>query len=416
MSKSDRIRGIDRPGVLNGEQIKRLIDHGYIKGRVCPDKDIGDSSFDLHVGEIFWELPAGFKCTKDKSIVDLIETAAKSIQGISRKAFDGGGKILKKGKTHLFQIQEEISLPHEMFAQGTGKSTIGRLDVLTRLLVEREEKYDFVPESSEPKSLYKSLYVEVTPLSFDIEILPRDSIYQLRVIYGGFEQLQIDEDIVKLYSILMKDKYDERIKGPSQNCLRLNLQPTAIKGLDYEIIAFKAKKFEDEKLQKPKPLQLSASEKTYDPREYWDCITVTDEAVKKIGDDRYSLKVTRDDFYILRSGERFTLPDDIAVYGIAMTEEVGELRIHHAGFVHPLFGSKRPDHKGTPLIFEVRGHDIDMYLTDGDLMAKLRYYSMSQPIKPKKKLKKEKDSTGKDPYEEQELKLSKIFKDFENAA
>src|SRR5262249_44191726 len=43
-------------------------------------------------------------------------------------------------------------------------------------------------------------------------------------------------------------------------------------------------------------------------------------------------------------------------YGLS---QLREMRIHYAGFVHPLFGRDRKDGKvGTPLIFEVRGHDV----------------------------------------------------------
>jgi dCTP deaminase len=85
------------------------------------------------------------------------------------------------------------------------------------------------------------------------------------------------------------------------------------------------------------------------------------------------------------------------------------MRIHYAGFVHPFFGTKRKDgRKGTPLIFEVRGHDIDVSLKDGEKMARLVFYRMSEPCERVKKKKRSKKNT----YNEQDLQLSSIFADW----
>jgi hypothetical protein len=93
------------------------------------------------------------------------------------------------------------------------------------------------------------------------------------------------------------------------------------------------------------------------------------------------------------------------------------MRIHYAGFVHPFFGSKRSDGKrGTPLIFEVRGHDIDVSLMDREKMARLEFYRMSEdaevptvqndtdqsPATPRK-------IDGRRSYEMQKLQLSSFF-------
>ena len=118
------------------------------------------------------------------------------------------------------------------------------------------------------------------------------------------------------------------------------------------------------------------------------------------------LKLETGKFYILRSKERIALPPGVAVYARAMDETLGEMRIHYAGFVHPFFGLNRGDGKeGTPLIFEVRAHNIDVTLRDGERLAQLNFFRMS-------------DNAVKDPtqkstkYNEQELTLSKYFADW----
>jgi dCTP deaminase len=119
------------------------------------------------------------------------------------------------------------------------------------------------------------------------------------------------------------------------------------------------------------------------------------------------IEIETEKFYILRSKERFRLPNDVAVYGQAVTETLGEIRIHYAGFVHPLFGFLRKDNKGTPLTFEVRGHNVRSFLRDGEALAKIRFYRMSAPHKLTKK---ETEKAQDDLYQNQELQLSSYFK------
>jgi dCTP deaminase len=402
MANSARISEIERPGVLNRAQIRKLIQDGIISGwDSSKDADIGASSLDLHIGDKFWKLPAGLKCRNGQNVSDLISKATKSTLGMEAlKVPESGLSIeIKKDEPCLFELQEAIHLPENFYGQGTGRSTIGRLDVLTRLLVDGEEKYDRINPCKE-----RRLFVEVTPLSFPIKIAKGTPVYQVRICKGDFRKLRIDEDLVKHYSKLMSREDGNPITGIEQSHLRLKLT-TIGHGGGGDIIAYKAKKVEFES-ENVLALDLDAPDKTYEPSPYWEPVTAASEEAKKI-DGKIALKVKKDSFYILCSQERLHLPPDIAVYAVAMTEEVGELRIHHAGFVHPGFGSKRKDdRKGTPLIFEVRGHDVNMFLMDGNLMAEIHYYPMSEPV-PSEEL--------ADPYGGQELKLSKIFKDFDHA-
>jgi dCTP deaminase len=163
------------------------------------------------------------------------------------------------------------------------------------------------------------------------------------------------------------------------------------------ICAFKAKKIDDEDENNFLDLtkDFKKEENKHDPKKCWESVSSEEEEYLPIETER---------FYILRSSERFTLPKSVAIYCQAVTETLGELRIHYAGFVHPLFGQGRADGNGAPLIFEVRGHNIDTILRHGETLAKLEYYWMSQDaLKEKRK---------KSPYNEQELTLSQIFKEW----
>jgi hypothetical protein len=57
------------------------------------------------------------------------------------------------------------------------------------------------------------------------------------------------------------------------------------------------------------------------------------------------------------------------------------------------------------LIFEVRGHQVDVSLGNDEKMAKLQFYRMSQDCVEDDEKKKKKKS----PYDDQSLKLSDFF-------
>src|SRR5207249_2153874 len=107
-----------------------------------------------------------------------------------------------------------------------------------------------------------------------------------------------------------------------------------------------------------------------DPSKSWELVA---------SDKRDRLRIRTDRFYILRSKERLRVPAGIAVYARAIDEEIGEMRIHYAGFAHPFFGCFRLDGQpGTPLIFEVRGHNVDVSLRHGEILARLKFFRMSE--------------------------------------
>lgn len=370
-----------RPGVLNKDQIKTLNRNGKLERFNMEALD--HSAIDLHISDIGYKMGGSVKPLNDdipKSILSFKE---------NDDDFKRDGKFyLKKAKTYIFQLEESLNLEGtKISGQATGKSTYGRLDILTRLLSNSSDSFDTI------NSNYKgSLWVEVTPITFPIIIERGISLNQLRLLKGKPRNCRIKEEELHLWGTLISNTNDSKVEN--QNNLNLSLEEDPI--LQNGICAFKAKKIENENCFIDLTKDFSKEENKYDPKKYWEPVS---------SKEKY-LPIETERFYILRSSERFTLPKSVAIYCQAVTETLGELRIHYAGFVHPLFGQGRADGKGAPLIFEVRGHNIDTILRHGETLAKLEYYWMSQDAV---KEKKEKDS----PYNEQELTLSKIFKKWE---
>ncbi|MCP5108031.1 MAG: 2'-deoxycytidine 5'-triphosphate deaminase [bacterium] len=371
-----------RPGVLNKDQIKILDRCGKLKKFDL--KGLDHSAIDLHISDIGHKMKGSVKPLIDGDINRIIGDFKEKEDGFERK----GKFFLKKGHTYIFQLKESLNLEEtKISGQATGKSTYGRLDILTRLLTNNSISFDTVAQDYQG-----SLWVEVTPITFPIIIKPGISLNQLRLLKGKPRNCRIREDELHLWGDLISNS-----KGENRNNLTLSLEEDPI--LKNGICAFKAKDIDnkDENNFIDLTKNFDKGENKYDPKIYWEPGVVS---IK----ERY-LPIDTERFYILRSLERFKLPKSVAIYCQAVTETLGELRIHYAGFVHPLFGQDREDDLGAPLIFEVRGHNIKTILCHGETLAKLEYYWMSQDAMEGKKV----DS----PYNDQELTLSKIFKNWE---
>jgi dCTP deaminase len=249
---------------------------------------------------------------------------------------------------------------------------------LARLIVDGMDKYEsFNPGCFESGG--GDMYLEITPITFSVLVKPGISLSQLRLFYGNPEKAEVEgrELFRAVYSGAKTD-----------GSLTVDISNAKIGGLP-------AAAFYAESVKDCPPIALwtadGAKRGTAIPSANWKL---------KPADKNARLQIESEKFYILRSKERIRVPPGIAIYCRASDETIGEMRIHYAGFVHPHFGRCRTDDKvGTPLIFEVRGHQVNVSLADGERMANLTFYRMSKDAPPPKP----------SPYEDQNLDLSKFF-------
>lgn len=377
------------PGVLSDEQIRELLRQGYIRN--VNEKAIDYSAMDLTLADEGYIMVSG----SVKPVSDRYEHLILSQKLATRLDKDNDGAyVLKRTKTYLFKIYEQLNFKKEasIYGQATAKSTIGRMDVLARLIVDGMDQYEgFTPEGLEKGR--GEMYLEITPMTFNVRVKPGISLSQLRLFRGRPKDVEIHSK--ELFEPVLH--YEDREMDGS---LSVNLEPAKISGID--VCAFCANRMEE----KDEAVDLWENERGEKPLpcKYWKFLK---------SDSNGRLRINKSHFYILRSKERISLPGGVAVYCRATDETIGEMRIHYAGFVHPFFGMGRTDEAiGTPLIFEVRGHDVDISLKDGEKMAKLIFYRMSNPCQkvPKTDTKDTQINTErKGVYNEQSLQLSKIF-------
>lgn len=362
-----------RPGILTPRELNLLKQENLIECEVE-----NECAIDLHLSHTGSLMKGSVKLKGGESfsMISNQPTFVDTDNPLTLK----NGTVLEPKNTYVIPLKENFRLgdgKFDIYGCATGKSSIGRLDVLSRLICDGSDEFDtLVPDYT------GSLWVEVTPITFPIFVKENMSLNQLRLFRGEPELSKLSNKEIGFYKP-MNEEYSNDIWCD----LTLDLSPERIG--DQDVIAFTNYR---RVFDKEDALDLSQyPEEKIDPRKYWRRVPPNP--------GKY-IEIEADHFYILRSKERFALPLDVGVHCQAITENLGEIRIHYAGFVHPGFGSFRQDGKGTPLTFEVRGHTVNAFLRDGDVMARISYYRTStEATKPERE----------GDYEKQELKLSKYF-------
>jgi dCTP deaminase len=369
------------PGVLNKTQIKELCSAGLITGVGSLDDAMNHSAIDLSLSNECFRMTHGSVKPSGKDSYGWF--IKNSRLGEMLQPSKDNTYTLRQKHTYVFKLREKLQkrlVKGNIYGQATAKSSVGRIDVLARLIVDGMDEYEyFDPEGLEKQS--GDMYLEITPITFPVKVKPGIRLSQLRLFYGDPKEVAIEGAEV----------FKTILHGPGEEDGSLAVDLTNEKVRGFPVAAFCAMPPKDP--NDVIPLWEQPKGKRPEPWRYWRFIK-TDETLR--------LKIRQTRFYLLRSKERISVPEGIAIYCRANDETIGEMRIHYAGFVHPLFGKGRKDKQpGTPLIFEVRGHQVNVSLVDGEKMAKLTFYRMSKDCV---------DKGNPSRYQNQSLKLSSLFR------
>ena len=327
---------------LNRDQILALID----KRRIYSN----NSSFNNQIQPASLDLTLSDKCYRIKaSFIPNNIKISKVIKELSLTKIDlNKNTLLEKNCIYLCELNEKLSLPHDIMGKSNPKSTTGRLDIFTRVITENGKEYDYVNYNYKGK-----LYLEIIPQSFSIILKKNLSLNQIRFFQ------------------------DSKTKGKIK---QINISVSIKKN---EITAYKAKKITS-------AIDLSKIN-FYKSEKYWE---------KIIPRDNYFI-IERDEFYILRSKEAIIIKNNQAAELEPFKDSFGNFRVHYAGFFDPGFGNNK---KGTPAVLELRAYDTPFIIRDGQLVGRLNYYEIDEI---KKKIYGIKIKSN---YYNQNLKLAKQFK------
>lgn len=288
---------------LVDDNIRQLIKNGLIyNDNVNYEKHIQPASLDLPITTIGY-------CIKDRVIPkqDFIDDFLFKPNQILHDLFltEENEAILLKNQTYLIYCCT-INLPKDVRAQCSPKSSIGRVDLMVRTLVDGCKFYDIIPTGR-----FCAIWLQLSPQSFNVKIKNGMCFTQMMLFQTINTKLEKTNDIV------LSKQPELFLDGSIILHLNLNLS---------KYVGFEAK--ETNQL-----LDLTLQEHTIDANDFFIPITCDNEA----------LTLEKNKFYILTTNEFISIPPDISAEMIPFLSHIGEVRVHYAGFFDPGFGWKQND-------------------------------------------------------------------------
>jgi dCTP deaminase len=335
-------------GILPSQQIERLIGDGRIAAdEAFTDKQVQPASIDLRLGPVAYRVRASFLPGGGVRVLDKIETL-----GMHTMDLAGGGAVLERGCIYIVPLMERLRLGRSITGAANPKSSTGRLDVFTRLITDHATEFDRVPAGYEGP-----LYAEISPRTFSVLVRQGDRLSQLRFRRGNPTVTDVALRALNERVQLVHAPDGEADIGGGGVAISVDLKS----GGPQALLGYRAKRHAE--------LIEFSRVGFYEPGAFW-------EPIHAVNGDS-TLILNPDDFYILASAERVSVPPDYAAELVPYDALVGEFRVHYAGFFDPGFGYARAGGGGTKAVLEVRSRDVPFVLEHGQVVGRLAYEKLA---------------------------------------
>lgn len=318
--------------VLGRAQLEQLIRDGAltVPAAALSDGQLQPASLDLRLGAEGYRLIGSFIPDKSRVADRAHELAAYEVD-LAAPA------VLETGQVYLFRLREEVYLPPDVRGRCNPKSSIGRVDVFTRVVCDAHDRFDEIPAG------YRGpLWVEVYPRSFPVRVAQGLALTQLRL----FRDASAGPP-VRSVEVHRDGAEPVRVNG-DEVVMSLSLIGGGGAPAGY-------------RARRHTPVLDLLRERSAHPRDYW-------EVVQPSRAGHYVLEPEA--FYLFKSVERVRIPPETAGEMIPVDPSYGELRTHYAGFFDPGFGWDCPS--GVPAVLEVRAHDVPFAVAHGQPFFRLR--------------------------------------------
>ena len=327
---SQRIKALARSGVIRTE---RPLDAGQVQ----------PASLDLRLGAEAIRVRASFLAGAGRKVDERLEDFEMHRIPLA------GGAVLEKGCVYLVELQESLALPEGCTAVANAKSSIGRLDVLTRLITDGGTEFDRIAPGYSGK-----LWAEICPRSFSVLVRPGMRLNQVRFREG--RSVLTDAELRERHA------REPLVSGAGE-------APLIDGGLSFSVdLAPRSGRLVGYRAKPHTGLIDLDLIGHYDPADYWEPVQT----------DRGRIILDPGAFHILVSREAVTIPADCAAEMAPYLAMVGEFRVHYAGFFDPGFGLAAAGGAGARGVLEVRGHEAPFALEHGQTVGRLVYERMSE--------------------------------------
>src|SRR6266699_7072719 len=137
-----------------------------------PDQ-IQPASLDLRLGEIAYRVRASFLPGPRTTVAERIDEL--KLHEIAL----GDGAVLETGCVYIAPLLESLALPDGIAAAANPKSSTGRLDVFTRVIVDETRGFDRIKAG-----YHGPLYAEISPRTFPVLVREGSRLSQIRFRHG----------------------------------------------------------------------------------------------------------------------------------------------------------------------------------------------------------------------------------------
>tara|TARA_B100000085_G_scaffold224277_1_gene209605 strand:+ start:359 stop:1507 length:1149 start_codon:yes stop_codon:yes gene_type:complete len=346
-------------GVLSSQEILELINKNVITSGNGIEKDlIQPASIDLRLGIKAWRVPASFLPGKGNKVSSRLKDLAMHEFSLI------DGAVLECGCVYIVKLLENVSLTDNLTGIANPKSSTGRLDVFTRLIVDGAMEFEHIPAGYQGP-----LYAEISPRTFSVLVRTGSRLNQLRLRRGQSFTSDKEMEILQEHVGLVRNQDNINLPDKIKNGVPLSVDLVGENGL----IGYKARKHS---------MLIDIDKPNHYKRElFWEKITVED-LLYRGGDyqnkkNQGSLILSPDAFYILASKEYVSVPSKYAAEMRAYDTKVGEFRAHYAGFFDPGFGLTELGASKTKAVLEVRSHDVPFLIEQDQTVCRLVYEPMA---------------------------------------
>jgi len=335
-------------GILTHAEIDTLLAAGHVRPRAPLDAiQRQPTTLDLRLGTEALAIRAGFLPARGS-----VESQVAPLVGERIDLSAPDGALLARGRVYLARLLEDLALPAGLRARANPRSSTGRIDVFTRTVVDRHDRFDDIPAG-----YAGPLWLEIVPRSFDIRVRTGQRLNQLRFLAG--RTLLTDADLRR------RVRDDSLLPGSPKHVVHdaaLLLGLSLVPDSPGAPVGWRARS--------AAPVLDLARIGGHEPADFFEPV---------FADPDGTLTLQPEAFYILASRERLRIPPDLAAEMLAWDVGMGELRTNYAGFFDPGFGWGEASPDGARAVLEVRPHDVPFRVEHGQPIFRLQFSATVGP-------------------------------------
>lgn len=308
---------------LSFNELMELTKRGRIRG--VKSHMIQPASMDIQLSEEIYRMPSSLLPRPNQSVSTLVRE--RSVYKLTKE------QPLELGFYYLIKSKVSLNLPSNISGSANNKSSSGRINLQSRLILDGVSRFDFIPAGYSGE-----VWVEVHPelcsvyLDWDSN---NNSVNQMRLRDGDGT---FSEKELRKYHEQKPLLYDQAGNPIKQEDLGIGLDGRSL------LVAVNLNNSIGFKGIRRSDVLLSLSERTTEPSLFFE----------RIQDPYRGLVLKKDEFYILASLQKVSNPLDVCINMLPYQAEHGEFRSHFAGFFDPGNGyGKAGEDKGFSVTMEV---------------------------------------------------------------